>query len=161
MALCFDQTGAQGIPGGTAIYLEQIPSQLVVKNSNGFAYSPGPSSSHEMVRVSPDIDLDASGQMEYLSSGACNGDGFGQPNCVRFDIADNSVVTPGNYSVLPEQLQPFQVGRREAQGPPRRGAWQAGAVVWAEVGSAAARNGTAGWRCGAGGAPGEWAPFAL
>jgi hypothetical protein len=194
-------TGAQGIPGGTAIYLEQIPSQLVVKNSNGFTYGPGPSSSHQMVRVSPDIDLDDSGQIEYLSGGACDGDGFGQPNCVRFDIADNNVIVPGNYSVrplnflrlpsaiillhdimpsaavhdckcltaacvnilqsLPEQLQPFLIGRREAQGPPSRGTWRAGHVVWAAVGSAAARNGTAGWRCSVGGKPGEWKAFVL
>eukprot|EP01046_Picozoa_sp_COSAG06_P003899 COSAG06_NODE_156_length_21863_cov_29.245405_12_plen_141_part_00 len=82
----------------------------------------------------------------------------GQPSCVRFDIADTSVVTPGNDSMQPEQLQPFQVGRHEAQGPPTRGTWQA---VWAEMGSPAAREGAAGWRNDVAGKPGEWAPFTL
>ena len=146
------------VPVRAAIYLEQIPSLLVVKNSNGFNYDPGPSSSHQMVRVSPDIDLDGnqSSQIGYLSSATCDGDGYGQPNCVRFDIAQNNVITPGNYSRLPEQLQPFQIGRLEALGPPQRGTWKAGHVVWAAVGSAAARNGTLGWRCAVGGRPGEW-----
>ena len=106
-----------------------------------------------MIRVSDQIDLDGP-QLDVAAAAAnCSG---GISCAIRFDIATNNVITPGNYSDLPEQLLPFQSGPLRRPHAPRSGVWRAGTLVWAALGSAAAENGTVGWRCEVGGKPGQW-----
>ena len=136
-----------------AIFLEQLPSQLVVSSSNGFSYFPREAVPTQMIRVSDAIDLDGP-QLDIAASAAnCSG---GMACAMRFEVSTDNVITPSNYSDLPEQLLPFQSGTLYRPHAPRSGVWRTGAIVWAALGSAAARNGTVGWRCEVGGKPGNW-----
>jgi hypothetical protein len=101
-----------------AIYLEQLPSQLVVTSSNGFSYFPWEAAPTQMIRVSDAIDLDGP-QLDIAALAAnCSG---GIPCAIRFDISENNVITPANYSDLPEQLLPFQSGTLRRPHAPRTG----------------------------------------
>ena len=106
-----------------------------------------------MIRVSDAIDLDGP-QLDVAASAAnCSG---GMACAMRFEISSDNVITPSNYSDLPEQLLPFQSGTLHRPHAPSSGIWRAGAIVWAALGSDAAQNGTVGWRCEVGGKPGKW-----
>ena len=141
-------------PNSTAIYLEQLPSQLTIENSNGLSYAPGdatiPGDHWSLVQVSEAIDLDGP-QLEYAAGEQCVApEGRG---CLRIGIGETNVLMSGNYSRLPEQLQPFASGTVYGDAAPAAGIWLAGQTVYARPGSSAAQAGVIGWRC-AGGAQG-------
>ena len=58
-----------------------------------------------MIRVSDAIDLDGP-QLDVAASAAnCSG---GMACAMRYEVSSDNVITPSNYSDLPEQLLPFQ-----------------------------------------------------
>ena len=135
-------------PNATAIFLEQLPSQLTIENSNGLAYAPGDATIAgdlwSLVTVSDAIDLDGA-QLEYAASTQCvTPQGRG---CMRFEIGEANVLMSSNYSRLPDQLLPFVSGRVFVDAAPTAGIWLTGQTVHARPGSAAAQAGVIGWRC--------------
>ena len=135
------------------IWLEQIPSVLIVRDSQGFAYAPafGPPANFSMVQVDPRLGLDW--QTEYAAGLSSQ--------LLTFDISSNNWY-PLTFVDLPEQLRPWVVGRVYGDGPPTLGHWQQNNFVTARPRSSqlpAEKQAAAvmGWLCTAGGAPGTWA----
>lgn len=85
------------------IWLEQIPSVLIVRDSLGFAYAPsfGPPANMSMVKVDPLLDLNGP-QLAYAAE---------LDNLLTFDIANTNNWFPTKYADLPEQLRPWVVGK--------------------------------------------------
>jgi hypothetical protein len=134
----------------TSIFLAEIPSQLIIRNSEGFSYGPR-SVEHgfSTVRVSSALDLDVQGgQMAYASA---------HPGTFRFLIEGTNAYIAPTQAELPVQLQPHQVGRVYRDAPPLLGEWRRNQLVWARLG--APEPGPLGWRCVSGGSPGNWTPF--
>ena len=136
------------------VYLEAIPTQLIIRNSWGFAFRPefvhaNESSGMAVVRVSPSVDLDGP-QLDLAAK---------YPGLLRFDIgAENSFIPDGGDGMtdpgLPQQLMPYASGRVLAKGPPTRGVWRRHQTVWASPNASTA---SIGWQCTASGKPGVWA----
>ena len=147
------------------IYLEAIPSQLIVRNCWGFAFRPTFVASHDsngmaVVRVNSSIDLDGP-QLDYAAQ---------HPGLLRFDIGkENSFVPSGGDNVtdpgLPLQLLPYAAGQIMSDGSPTRGVWRQNDLIWnrasgSEVGFTVPTIDTAlGWQCVKSGKPGEWRPI--
>ncbi|MCX7598733.1 MAG: hypothetical protein N2512_07660 [Armatimonadetes bacterium] len=134
-----------------AIFCEEIPNQIIVRDCNGFPDLP-------VLLVSERLDLDT-----YFDRAAERGEG-----CLRFYIGPEQVEL--RLRDLPEQMRPYQVGEVCADGPPTRGRWQRGAFVrnrnlegpWTSQGSVKYRRPAEtepfGWYCVESGQPGVWRP---
>jgi len=95
-----------------AIYLEQIPNQIIVRDSTGFCDIP-------VVKVSEKINLDT-----YFDNAEK------RRASLRFYIdRDNVEVMDYNWE-LPEEMRPYQVNPIVAESKPKTGHWQRGTFIW-------------------------------
>jgi hypothetical protein len=155
-----------------SIYLEEVPNQLIIRDSSGFITAG--SRGWPVVKVSPEIDLDT-----YFDDAK---DG-------RIRILIDDTLTTGRhadvdyFTELPEQLKPYQVNEIVCDAQPKKGIWQRGQFVrnrnsagrWApdvmswgdpvkEQGKKYFKNrmkadeAPYGWYCVESGKPGQWRP---
>eukprot|EP01052_Picozoa_sp_SAG31_P039002 SAG31_NODE_5319_length_2613_cov_1.815036_2_plen_575_part_00 len=132
------------------IYLEALPSQIVIRNSYGFGYAPKfVNPAMQLIRVSPDLDLNGP-QLDYAAT---------EPGLLRYELDAADVFVPdGGRNVtdpgFPQQLWPYVRSQRlEAHGPPSSGVWRRHQMVWAAPN---ASTSVRGWWCVEGGKPGVW-----
>jgi hypothetical protein len=132
----------------SSIWLEQIPSVLIVRDSQGFAYAPafGPPSNFSIVAVDPLLELDW--QLEYAAQ---------FENLLTFEIGLANNWCPTTYADLPEKLRGWIVGRVYGDGPPKAGHWRQNQFITARpVGAGSKQPAVMGWLCVAAGSPGSW-----
>ena len=102
----------------SAIYLEEVPNQLIVRNSSGFIS--GGTRGWSVVKVSPDLDLDT-----YFDDARVGG--------VRILVDDTLTTGIHNdldyFTELPEQLKPYQVNEIVSDAAPKKGIWRRGQFV--------------------------------
>ena len=145
-------SGSYGHFAGAEVFLEEVPSQLIIRDS--WMQAEVGSRSNVLVRVSPEIDLDG----PYMT--ALPGKSLTAP---IFDIGANNWQLNPTQAELPEQLRPYQLGRVEATAAPKHGLWRAGAVVWHRLPMGTSLAGPAaaplGYLCVETGQPGVWQNF--
>jgi len=134
-----------------AIFCEEIPNQIIVRDCNGFPDLP-------VILVSDRIDLDT-----YFDRAAQRGEA-----CLRFYVGPEQVEL--RLKDLPVQMQPYQVGDLSADAPPTKGRWQRGTFIrnrnleghWTPDGYVRNPNPAEaepyGWYCVESGRPGIWRP---
>jgi hypothetical protein len=145
-------SGGYGHDYAAEVYMVEVPSQLIIRDSWMQAeVSVGNST---VVRVDPSIDLDG----PYMTTMPPITSTRTRP---LFDISQNNWQLLPAQSDLPEQLRPYQVGKITALSQPRHGVWAVGAVVWNRLPAGAVLDGglvppPLGWLCVQGGEPGRW-----
>jgi hypothetical protein len=138
----------------SSIYLEAIPSQLIIRGCYGFDYAPRyENPAIQIIRVDPDLDLDGA-QLDFAAT---------RPGLLRYELDPANVFVPdggGSPPIrdpsFPQQLWPYRVERVEADGPPTVGVWRRHQVVHARPNASTTARG---WECVTAGKPGTWRPF--
>ena len=133
----------------SCIWLEQIPSVLIVRASAGFAYAPsyGPPANFSLVKVNPALltgpQLGFAAQWERILT-------------YDIDLANNWY--PLTFADLPEQMRPWVVGTVYGDAPPQVGTWRQNQFVTARpVGEQGPKQpALLGWLCVEAGEPGRW-----
>ena len=95
-----------------AIFCEQVPNQIVVRNCRGLCDLP-------VVRLSDKLDLDT-----YFDNAEQRRAGL------RFLIGEENVEVFDANRELPESMRPYQVNRVVADAPPQSGHWHRGSFIW-------------------------------
>jgi hypothetical protein len=133
-----------------AVFCEQVPNQIVVRNCRGFPDLP-------VVRTSDKLDLNA-----------CLDDAQKRRGCLKFLIDDENVEISDANRALPEQMRPYQTNRIVADAVPATGHWQRGQMVfnrnaegrWTPQGfvktDVPGDRTPLGWYCIESGKPGVW-----
>jgi len=137
VALYDCQIYAAGNPGRkAAIYCEEIPNQIAIRDCTGFTDMP------QAVQVRSTLDLNT-----YFDSA--------HPGYVTFLVDGNSAgASPGQFD-LPTQMRPYLSGPKEADSVPTSGRWLAGNFVRNR--SCTGVSGSPfGWLCVTSGKPGVW-----
>ena len=133
-----------------AVFCEQIPNQIVVRNCRGFPDLP-------VVRTSDKLDLDT-----------CLDNAEKRRGCLKFLVdAENLEISDANRD-LPEPMRPYQAGRIAADAVPTSGHWRRGQLVWNRnleghwtpkgyvKSDKPAEAEPIGWYCVESGKPGKW-----
>ena len=134
------------------VYLVEIPARVSIRESTGLqelGKADDSSEPHRLVRINPDIDLTiATGQMGVLAK---------HPHATSFSMGPSNswMDLSTKFSLLPEELQPYQIDELHGSGPPERGTWRSGQRIWAQ-GDAVNASRIAAWVCTEGGTPGKW-----
>ncbi|OQB85560.1 MAG: Pectate lyase superfamily protein [Planctomycetes bacterium ADurb.Bin126] len=133
-----------------AVFCEQIPNQIVIRNCRGFPDLPA-------VRVSDKLDL-----------ATCLDNAEKRRNCLRFVIDDDNVELSDANRSLPEPMRPYQANRVVADAAPTTGHWHRGQMVWNRNAdgqwtphgfvktATPADQEPIGWYCVESGKPGAW-----
>jgi hypothetical protein len=95
-----------------AIFCEEVPNQIVVRNCRGLCDLP-------MVATSEKLDLEA-----YFDNAER------RRACLRFVIGEENVEVSDANRDLPEPMRPYQANRVVSDASPKSGHWQRGAMVW-------------------------------
>ncbi len=119
-----------------AVYCEEIPNQITVKDCSGFPDMP------QVVQIRPTLDLNT-----YFDNA--------QPSYVTFLVDANNAGAGWGKSDLPMQMRPYQSNPRESDSVPTTGRWLAGTFVRNRSCTGAAGS-PYGWLCTASGKPGTW-----
>jgi hypothetical protein len=156
----------------SAVYLEEIPNQLIVTHSSGFIS--GGARGWSVVKVSPNMNLDT-----YFDDVRVGGIRI----CIDETLTTGIHDDLDYFTELPEQLKPYQVNEIVSDAAPTKGIWRRGQFVrnrnsegrWApgvmiwgdpekEEGKKYFRNKASameapyGWYCTESGKPGTWKP---
>jgi hypothetical protein len=136
-----------------AIFCQQVPNQIVVRNCRGLCDLP-------VVRLSEQLDLGT-----YFDNAEQRRD------CLRFLVGEENVEVFEVNRDLPEPMRPYQANRVMADASPKSGHWRRGTVVWnrnregiwtpqgfVKSASPADRE-PLGWLCVETGKPGVWRAF--
>jgi hypothetical protein len=135
---------AAGSDGKADIVLEQVPAQLVLKDTISMMGSGRfGRATFRLGDTAPDLDG------PYLGN-------LTDPATLRFKVDDVWNVGLGD-SGLPPQLWPYVDGGVYAAAAPKAGTWREGQVVWRRRGPG--NGGRLGWKCVRGGRPGSWVPL--
>jgi hypothetical protein len=133
-----------------AIYCEQVPNQIVVRNCRGLCDLPA-------VRLSEKLDLGT-----YFDNAEK------RPACLRFLIGEENVEMFDANRELPEPMRPYQANRIVSDAKPKTGHWHRGMFVWNrnaegrwtaagyEKAKTSAEREPLGWSCMESGKPGRW-----
>ena len=133
-----------------AIFCEQVPNQIVVRNCRGLCDLP-------VVRVSDKLDLET-----YFDNAEQ------RRACLRFLIGDENVEVFDANRELPEPMRPYQANHVVADSPPKSGHWHRGAFIWNRNAEGRWTAGgfvkattpgdqePLGWSCVESGKPGTW-----
>ena len=133
-----------------AIFCEQVPNQIVVRNCRGLCDLP-------VVKVSDKLDLGT-----YFDNAEK------RRNCLRFLIGEENVEVSDANRQLPEPMRPYQANRVVADASPKSGHWHRGQVVWNRnreghwtpqgfvKATTPADREPLGWLCVESGKPGVW-----
>ena len=102
----------------SAIYLEEVPNQLIVRDSSGFIS--GGNRGFPVVKVSPKIDLDT--YFDDVPAGSIR---------ILIDRTLTTVIHEDDdyFTDLPPQLRPYQVNEIVADARPTKGIWRRGQLV--------------------------------
>ena len=133
-----------------AIFCEQVPNQIVLRNCRGLCDLPA-------VKVSEKLDLDT-----YFDNAER------RRACLRFAIGEENVEVFDSNRDLPEPMRPYQANRVMADTSPKSGHWHRGAMVWNRnregswtpqrfvKSTTPADKEPLGWLCVESGKPGVW-----
>ena len=133
-----------------AIFCEQVPNQIVVRNCRGLCDLP-------VVRVSDKLDLET-----YFDNAEQ------RRACLRFLIGEENVEVFDANRELPEPMRPYQANRVVADAQPKSGHWHRGAFIWNRNAEGRWTAGgfvkattpgdqePLGWSCVESGKPGTW-----
>lgn len=133
----------------SCIWLEQIPSVLIVRDSSGFAYAPsyGPPANFSLVKMDPRL-IDGP-QLAFAAQ---------YERILTFEINENNNWYPSTFADLPEPMRPWVVPKVYGDGPPKTGHWRQNQFVTARpIAGNATHPPVMGWLCVIGGEPGSWA----
>ena len=167
---------AAGATNKSEIVLEQIPNQLIIRDTvqlMGLGYGSG----RRVVKVSEGLDLSgAEGTAMWFAARHAGGPVMQFKFSGIWNVPGPNMDGPFR---LPQALWPYVTPQHSvyAQGPPSAGYWREGMVVWRALEGIPAGNETTsvpqyqpiqkfspaapgaplGWVCTQGGQPGEWA----
>ena len=98
----------------SCIWLEQIPSVLIVRDSAGFAYAPsfGPPANFSLVKMDPSL-IDGP-QLAFAAQ---------HERILTFDINEANNWYPLTFADLPEPMRPWVVPKVYGDRPPTSGHW--------------------------------------
>ena len=135
----------------SAIYLEEVPNQLIIRDSSGFISGGG--RGWPVVKVSPKMDLDT-----YFDDVRVGG--------IRI-LIDDTLTTGIHddldfFTELPEQLKPYQVNDIVSDAAPKSGNWRRGQFVRnRNTKGPSAAGAPYGWYCVESGKSTRWKPVFL
>jgi len=133
-----------------AIFCEEVPNQIIVRNCRGLCDLP-------VVGVSEELDLNT-----YFDNAER------RRACLRFALGEENVEVFDSNRDLPESMRPYQANRVVADTSPKSGHWHRGAMVWNRnregnwtpggyvKATTPADGEPLGWLCVESGKPGVW-----
>jgi len=133
-----------------AIFCEEVPNQIIVRNCRGLCDLPA-------IKVSEKVDLDT-----YFDNAER------RRACLRFVIGEENVEVFNSNRELPEPMRPYQANKIVADAKPKSGHWHRGTIVWNRnlegawtpqgfvKSTTPADKEPLGWLCVESGKPGVW-----